>query len=99
MFILDLSQSGSGGKTKTHIVTEAVTKDENGGKLGLFLRAPALNNGGTCYEGTKDERGRKENRFHLERDEKRKSVGVRGGGVVDEQRRLGCSAGGASRLL
>lgn len=50
-------------RRKTHVITNAVTKDNDGGKLGCGMLA--LHIGGSRYECTKDETGRKYNGFHL----------------------------------
>jgi hypothetical protein len=53
----DLSWPSSG--RKTHVVTETVTEDENGGKLGFvsgsILNVPALTKWGTRHECAKDQ--------------------------------------------
>lgn len=59
--LLGLSQSGS--RRNTHVITEAIAENDDRGKLGFEV--PALNDGGTCYECTKGEKGHKTDRFHL----------------------------------
>jgi hypothetical protein len=67
----------SGSVKKAHVIAEAVTEDENGGKLWFCSELVLLHDGGTCYERAKGQRGRKYSHLHLgDNGERERRLGV-----------------------